>query len=101
VVQVLLVAFSLSKINKKGVAKDTFEISEQYFKKYKIEILRAVAVDVKGLNSEKIIIIVRVICRMITKGFDFSLIKHLKGVNIKIIISTILSELKLMVMAIL
>lgn len=84
---------SLSKVNSIGLAKDTKNMSDNFFKNNKNELIKVLKSLPENLNDEENGLIVRVIFKLLIKSLNFSVLKYLKNINKKIVTCTILSEI--------
>lgn len=84
---------SLSKLNNKGILKDTKKMTDKFFKQNKKELITAMKSFSRVLNDEEKSLLVRFVFRLFLKTFNFSSLKYIKHINKKIIICSILSEI--------
>jgi len=85
---------SLSEVNKKGVAKDTKNILDNFFKDNKDDLLNALICKKNNLNTEEESLRVRLAFKFFLSTYSFGIFKYLKGTNYKVAIYAILSEIK-------
>jgi len=87
---------SLSKVNNKGILTETKNMLNQFSERYKKEIFNLLKdIAIQDLNHEEKSIYVRVIFKFFIKKFKLrQAFKYLSKIEQKIVICTILSELK-------
>lgn len=84
---------SLSKVNSLGLAKDTKNMLNHFFKNNKKDLIVIIENLPQQLNNEEKALVVRTIFKLFIKTFNFSVFKYVKTINKKIIVCSILSEL--------
>jgi glycosyltransferase involved in cell wall biosynthesis len=82
---------SLSKLNNKGILKDTKNMLNDFFAKNKINLIKTLENLPQNLNNEEKDLIVRTVFKLIIKDFNLKSLKYIRTINKKIIICTILS----------
>lgn len=85
---------SLSKVNSSGLRQDTKLILKSFIQKYKNRLGHIVKELPNDLNDEEKSLLVRFVWRYFKRNLDFKIFKNLKGINKKIMICTLLSEIK-------
>lgn len=85
---------SLSKINLEGLLKDSISMKKEFIENNKDDIYKHLNCLPSTLNEEEQALIVRIVFQLFLKEINLKGIKYLKSIENKIIICTILSELK-------
>lgn len=85
---------SLSRVNRSELKEDTKQMMKSFLKKYKDRLLRVVENLPNNLNDEEKSLLVRFVWRYFKHSIDFKVFKLLKDINKKIVVFTLLSEIK-------
>jgi glycosyltransferase involved in cell wall biosynthesis len=84
---------SLSRINDKGIRKDTKKLLDNFLIMHKDIILSILNQNLISKNDEEKSLVVRTVFKLFKKSFKISLLNHLKGIERKVVICTLISEL--------
>ena len=84
---------SLSKINNKGIIKDTKSMLNIFLSNNRSDLINILENLPQNLNNEEKSLVVRTVYKLFIKNFNFKSLKYIKDINKKILICTILSSL--------